>query len=437
MARFDLWKSLSNGRLSSLPPGLRLLLARVAAKLRGADGGGRAFLEVSDRLTAIENDLVQEIQITVERLRRELEETCRGVLSNTLFAPVPVDSEMSRRRDLDELIKEKEFHLIQRPAGSDRQVLDLSHADGVEELYDYFLSVAKVQDPKDLIGLVARDSIQQATSLSFETAVSSDPRFEIAPESEVGEDDTKVEAEHEISSPEEVVADLDLDRSMDDDADRRQFAYDMFALTTAPVFQRLRQDCDATKDIAAASIAQSSNKALELIGAAVPRGDIKSDDELVELLAARSYGHVLDAVNDQHKSIDQVIGRIDQTELATSILTERLNDIDEKFGKPYRKEFMSRRKAYQSWTEVRNALDRKTNIELVTLSADVIRNELRRELIAGSVQCFISPRGEKLMRYSTREASGPPPYFMSWIESPTASLRRWLGKLNRTINRSK
>lgn len=108
-------------------------------------------------------------------------------------------------------------------------------------------------------------------------------------------------------------------------------------------------------------------------------------------------------------------------EIARANIRGRLQAIDQNFGTPLRHAAGELDPPYSDWSKIRSALEGGGAVPLSEISNDIKRNELRRELIAGSVQCLIEPNGKKSIVASKAESSGPPPYFKHWIKDSTGA----------------
>lgn len=371
MDRFDLWGSLSTGLLSGISRETRLSWAHVAAKLPGIGEKGRAFLDLSDRLANIEADSTQSLSSAVKGgSYKDIERLYADSMSKLLHEPLPPGEIIDGRMPTD-----KAFFGM--PASASEEV---------GRLYDYFFASLVDRGSTDTIPKLVDDVMREvfkppADDSSQSTGATSEDSLEQTPRN---------------------------------DAERRQVAIERFAKKLAPELQRLAIERDVVRQDANAEIEQLRQDRVAEVEALPSSPDFEASDVLGKLLAERTQERIMRAATDALGEIEQSANYPDARQLFSSILSAKLRWIDGTFGKQFRADLAHLKSKYQSWADVRRALT-KGSIRFIDLSENLRRGELRREIVAGSVQCVIDKCGVKRVRYSPPQASGPPPDFMNWI----------------------
>lgn len=401
MARFDLMDSLSTGLLSGLSREPRLYLAHIAARLPSAREKGRAFLTLSGRLSDLEAGFAHTLSSQVTgRFHSDLERHYDATLLEPLFAPSPpTDAASDETLSPPDSEGELSRRLFKRPENSEDPETFTTGSDGAEKLYEYYFASTKDGDPANIRPGIVNDSIQRAIELSAKPPPSDSSGLGKSPEKEP-----------------------------DNDTQRRQKAYEAFAVAMAPALRRLDNDREVARQGALDKIHQLRTECLQRIETA--SRDSTTSDKLSDLLVARSRDRVEKMAGRGLEDITRTADLFDKKKVVGWILSHRLQQIDRDFGEPYREAFRSLIAKHQDWAGVRNVLDKDGEVRFIDLSPNLRRGELRRELIAASVRCTIDKSGVKFVRHSAGEASGPPPYFMNWIRREETEAAR-IDKENR------
>lgn len=369
MDRFDLWGSLSTGLLSGLSRETRLSWAHVAARLPGIGEKGRAFLDLSDRLAKIEADLTQPLSSAVKGgTYKDIERLYADGMSKLLHEPLPPGEIIDGR-----MPKDKAF--FGRPKSASAEV---------GRLYDYFFASLVDRGSTDTIPKLVDDVMREALKSvdpPSSTGTTSKGSSEPAPRN---------------------------------DAERRQVAIEKFATKLAPELQRLAVERDVVRQNANAVIEQLRRDRIAEVETLPSSPEFEASDVLGKLLADRTQERITRAATGALGEIEQSANNPDARQLVSSILSAKLRWIDDTFGQQFRADLAHLKSKYQSWADVRRALT-EGSIRVIDLSENLRRGELRREIVAGSVQCVIDKYGVKRVRYSPPQASGPPPDFMNWI----------------------
>jgi hypothetical protein len=365
MDRFDLWGSLSTGLLSGLSRETRLSWAHVAARLPGIGEKGRAFLGLSDRLAKIETDLTQPLSSAVKGgTYKDIERLYADGMSKLLHEPLPPGEIIDGR-----MPKDKAF--FGRPESASEEV---------GRLYDYFFTSLVDRGSTDTIPKLVDDVMRVAFKLLADGATSEDS----------------------------------TEQTPKNDAERRQVAIEKFAKKLAPELHGLALERDIVRRNANATIEQLRHDRIAEVEALPSSPEFKASDVLGKLLADRTQERIMRAAADALGEVEQSANNPDARQLVSLILSAKLRWIDDKFGQQFRADLAHLKSKYQSWADVRRALT-ESSIRFIDLSENLRRGELRREIVAGSVQCVIDKCGVKRVRYSPPQASGPPPDFMNWI----------------------
>lgn len=372
MDRFDLWGSLSTGLLSGLSRETRLSWAHVAARLPGVGAKGRAFLSLSDKLAKIETDLTQSLRSAIRGgTDKDIERLYSDELSKMLYEPLPPINVVDGRMP-------KDGAFFGRPPSASEEV---------GRLYDYYFASLVDRGSEETIPKLVDDIVREA----FRLAAGVDP-----------------------SPPTGVIPEDSSERVPRTDAERRQVAIGKFARELAPELQRLATERDAIRQNANTMIQQLRDDSVAEVEALPSSPEFEASDVLGKLLADRLQERIAHVATEARGEIEQSANYPDSRQLVSSILSAKLRWIDDTFGKQFRSDLADLKSKYQSWADVRAALT-KGSIRFIDLSENLRRGELRREIVAGSVQCVIDKCGVKRVRYSPPQASGPPPDFMNWI----------------------
>ena len=379
MARLSILKALSTGLLSGLPDSLRLGLGVITARLISEDQVTEGFRGLQSHVAHTEQELSQALGDAtnfVGLLKRDF----TANISTLLFEPKPPPTEAGQPSEQEKSEKKGSWRLFS-PAVDP----PTPQPDSIEAFYDYFYS-AYVRGSQSHI---SEEDLEKVVKRVIDQA--SEPAPPAPPPS----------YNSEMAQP-----------LPDSEFGRRRSTFEHFAAVLRPIIDQFKKDRDAGQASALNVIEHLLLQHIDKIRSALappPRLDLPS------VVVARAIDRMTASAVEAQARVELTSQNLTPEEIVSAILLDRLKVIDRVYGDPYRAALKKQERELKNWKEVRSRLTGDQRVDLVKLTEDLRRNQLRRELIAGSVQCIVGSSGEQLLRASTAEASGPPPYFMEWI----------------------
>jgi len=380
LASFNAFEALSTGRLAGLPDRLRIQFGDLAAWLSGEAPSASDFLKLKRRASAIEREFTQALsaaeQSNVADLHgQDFEEEIAFLLFEPKPPPFGVEGEV--------------VEPVTGTGGSLRLFAPTSDTaatkstDSVEMFYDYFYSAYVRGSQSRISPELLKEVLDRAVGQACDpNNPSQDETASPLPEGEIS---------------------------------RRKVAFDKLAAELRELDRRFVQSREEKKQAALADVERS----LELYAGKIRslQSDPVTQSSLPNLIVQQSIGRMRASAGPTKVRLGNSFDNLRSSEIISRCLEKRLRAIDEVYGDRHRAALKRQEREYTNWGKVRDGLvpAGQARVELVQLTEDLRRNQLRRELIAGSVQCVIGKAGGKLLRASTAEASGPPPYFMTWI----------------------